>query len=186
MKYLQRYVSVLVLISSFVINISCVSDVDFDQTQDVVFNQTVDASLIFFTIETSDFENVNTEEAVVTVRDSTRLEFLDNTFIRENLIEVTLNFQVDNTFGQSLVNHATFLNNAGQEQFVVEFEIMSSPDGSVQRTEFTQVLSQEDIQALRNSIRLANEVVVMTDGTPVSGVLSLQSKATYKLEFSDL
>ena len=186
MKYLQRYLIVFVLITSFVINVSCVSDVDFDQTQDVVFNQTVDASLIFFTIDTADFENVNTEDAIITVRDSTRLEFLDDTFIRENLIEVTLDFQVDNTFGQSLVNRATFLNNAGQEQFVVEFEIMSSPDGSVRRTEFTQVLSQEDIQALSNSIQLANEVVFMTNGAPINGELSLQSKAIYKLEFSDL
>ncbi len=186
MKYLQRYLSIVVLIAIFSISISCVDDVDFDQTQDVVFNQTVDASLIFFTIDTTDLENVNTEEAVVTVRDSTRLEFLDDDYIRENLLEVTLDFQVDNTFGQSLVNRAVFLNNAGQEQFVVEFEIISSPDGSVQRTEFTQVLSQEDIIAISNSIQIANEVIFTTNGASLNGELSLQSKALYKLEFSDL
>ncbi|MFC4634937.1 hypothetical protein ACFO3O_13535 [Dokdonia ponticola] len=186
MKYLQQYLSIVVLITSCFISTSCVNDVDFDQTQDVVFNQTVDASLIFFTIDTSDFENVNTEEAVVTVRDTTRLEFLNDDFIRENLIEVTLDFQVDNTFGQSLVNRAAFLNNAGQEQLVIEFDIISSPDGSVQQTLYTQVLSQEDIEAISNSIQLANEVVVTTNGASLNGELSLQSKAIYTLEFSDL
>jgi len=186
MKYLQRYLSMVVLLIALSVSISCVDDVDFDQTQDVVFNQTVDASLIFFTIDTTDLESVNTEEAIVTVRDTTRLEFLNDTFIRENLIEVTLDFQVDNTFGQSAINRAAFLNNAGQEQFVVEFEISSSPDGSVQRTAFTQVLSQEDIIAISNSIQLANEVVFTTNGASLNGELSLQSKALYKLEFSDL
>lgn len=186
MKYLQRYLGIVVLITISLVSLSCVNDVDFDQTQDVVFNQTVDASLIFFTINTSDLENVNTEEAVITVRDTTRLEFLNDDFIRENLLEVVLDFQVDNTFGQSLVNRASFLNNAGQEQLVVEFEINSSPDGSVQRTVFTQVLSQGDIEAISNSIQLANEVIFTTNGAPLNGELSLQSKALYTLEFSDL
>lgn len=186
MKYVQRCISVVVFMISFLGCVSCVSDVDFDQTQDVVFNQTVDASLIFFTLDTSDFESVDTQEATITVRDTTRLEFLNDDFIRENLREVTLDFLVDNSFGQSLVNRAAFLNNEGQEQLVVFFEITSSPDGSVQRTEFTEVLSEEDIQAIGNSIQLANEVILTTNGAPINGELSLQSKAIYKLEFSDL
>lgn len=186
MKYVQRYISVVLLVISFLGCISCVSDVDFDQTQDVVLSPTVDASLIFFTLDTSDFENVDTQETTIIVRDTTRLEFLNDDFIRENLLEVTLDFRVDNTFGQSLINRASFLNEAGQEQFVVAFEISSSPDGSVQRTEFTQVLSEEDIQAISNSIQLANDVILTTNGAPINGELSLQSKAVYTLEFSDL
>ncbi|WP_299676843.1 hypothetical protein [uncultured Dokdonia sp.] len=176
----------MALITSFFICTSCVSDVDFDQAQDVVISPTVDASLIFFTLDTSDFETVDTQEVIITARDTTRLEFLDDDFIRENLKEVTLDFQVDNTFGQSLVNRASFLNGGGQEQFVVFFEITSSTDGSVQRTEFTQVLSEEDIQAISNSRILANEVILTTNGAPINGELSLQSKVLYSLEFSDL
>ncbi|MFT5891030.1 MAG: hypothetical protein ACI9Y7_001129 [Dokdonia sp.] len=186
MKYFQRCLSVVVLITTFSICVSCVSDVDFDQTQDVVLSPTVDASLIFFTLDTSDFENVDTQEVVLTVRDTTRLEFLDDDYIRENLKEVILDFQVDNTFGQSLVNRTAFINGGGQEQLVIFFEITSSPDGSVQRTEFNQVLSEEDILAISNSRLLANEVILTTNGAPINGELSLQSKAIYKLEFSDL
>ncbi|WP_299763232.1 hypothetical protein [uncultured Dokdonia sp.] len=186
MKYYLLYIRVMVLTISLFLCVSCVSDVDFDQTQDIVLSPTVDASLIFFTLDTSDFESVDTQEAVVTVRDTTRLEFLDDDFIRENLREVTLDFQVDNTFGQSLVNRAAFLNGDGEEQFVVIFEIISSTDGSVQRTEFTQVLSEEDIQAISNANQLANEVILTTNGASINGELTLQSKAIYALEFSDL
>ena len=186
MKYFLRYVSVITLITSVLLYTSCVDDVDFDQTQDIVLSPTVDASLIFFTMDTSDFESVDTQDVMITLRDTTRLEFLNDDFIREKLIEVTLDFQVDNTFGQSLVNRAAFINNAGEEQFVVFFDIISSPDGSVQRTEFTQVLSEEDIQAISNANQLANEVILTTNGASINGELSLQSKAVYKLEFSDL
>lgn len=186
MKNPLLYLKVVALITTFFICVSCVDDVDFDQTQDIVISPTVDASLIFFTIDTSDFESVDTQEAIITVRDTTRLEFLNDDFIRENLKEVTLNFQVDNTFGQSLVNRAAFINNAGDEQFVVSFEIASSPDGSVQRTEFTQVLDEEDIQAISNANQLANEVILTTNGASINGELTLQSKALYSLEFSDL
>lgn len=186
MKYFQRCLSAVVLITAFSVCISCVSDVDFDQTQDVVLSPTVDASLIFFAIDTSDFENVDTELAVIRISDTTRLEFLNDSFIRENLKEVTLDFRVDNTFGQSLVNRAAFIDDDGQEQFVVFFEIASSSDGTVQRTEFTQVLSEDDILAISNSRFLANEVILTTNGASINGELSLQSKAIYELEFSDL
>ena len=186
MKYYLLTIRVVALTFSLLLFVSCVSDVDFDQTQDVTITPTVDASLIFFTIDTSDFESVDTEEAVITVRDTTRLEFLNDDFIRENLREVTLDFQVDNTFGQSLVNRVAFMNNAGEEQLVVLFEITSSPDGSVQRTEFTQVLNEDDIQAISNANQLANEVILMTNGASINGELSLQSKALYSLDFSDL
>ncbi len=186
MKYIYRPIGVLILFSFFMTYISCVSDVDFDQTQDVVLSPIAVTDLIFFNLDTSDFVNVNTQDVVLTVRDTTRLEFLDDDFIRENLIEITLDFQVDNSFGQSLINRAAFLNNSGQEQYVVEFEIIPSQDGSLQRTLFTQVASQEDIQAISNSNQLANEVTIMTNGASINGELTLQSKAEYVLEFSDL
>jgi len=75
MKYYLLYIRVMVLAISLFLCVSCVSDVDFDQTQDIVLSPTVDASLIFFTLDTSDFESVDTQEAVVTVRDTTRLEW---------------------------------------------------------------------------------------------------------------
>lgn len=186
MKYIYRLTGAFLLLLFLMTYTSCVSDVDFDQTQDVILTPTAVTDLIFFNLDTSDFENVDSQDVVLTVRDTTRLEFLDDDFIRENLIEITLDFQADNSFGQSLVNRAAFLSSSGEEQYVIEFEINPSQDGSLQRTLFTQVVSQEDIQAISNSNQLANEVTLMTNGASINGELILQSKAVYALEFSDL
>ena len=48
------------------------------------------------------------------------------------------------------------------------------------------ILSEEDIEAIRNSIQLVNEVTLFTNGVVNEGVLTLQSKAIYSLELSDL
>ncbi|MEP0264466.1 hypothetical protein [Dokdonia sp.] len=186
MKHTFQLLGVLILTLFFTAYTSCVSDVDFDQTQDVVISPNAVTDLIFFNLDTSDFENVDTPEIELSVQDTTRLEFLNDDFIRENLIEITLDFQVDNSFGQSLVNRAAFINSAGVEQYVVEFEIVASPDGTLQRTLFTEVISLEDIQAISNSSQIANEVTLTTNGASINGELIFQSKATYALEFSDL
>lgn len=161
---------------------SCVSELDFDQVNEIVITPKVDLDLIFLNLETEDFIDAdNTVEGVV-VRDTTRLEFLNDAVVRENLKEIEFTFTAENTFPQAAMNRAQFLNNAGVLQYELFFDIEPSPDGNLVVTTLVEVLSEVEIEALRNSIQVVNEVIVEVNGSPIEGQLSIQSKALYSLE----
>jgi hypothetical protein len=173
-------------LSLLVLATSCVSDIDTDRVDEIVLSPRVDADLVFFTISASDFETANTNTAQLVVRDTTRLEFLDDNVVQENLKEIELTYRSDNTFDSALINRSLFLDNTGAIQYEVNFPISASQNGEVATTRYQVILSEEDIEAIRNSIQLVNEVTLFTNGVVNEGVLTLQSKAIYSLELSDL
>jgi hypothetical protein len=165
---------------------SCSSDLDFDQADDIVLSPRVDADLVFFTLGTETFIDASIPDTTIVVRDTTRLEFLDDSFVRDNIKEIELTFQVDNSFLQSFTNRSVFLNENGIPQYMLEFTVAPSTDGSVTRTTIIEELSENELEAIRNSIQLANEITLNTNGSFIDGTISLQSKAIYALEIEDL
>ena len=165
---------------------SCVSDIDFDQGEDIILSQEVDLDLIFFSLDQSNFEGANTDEQSRTARDTTRLEFLNDAVFQENLKQIEFTFKVENTFGQSLINRSRFLNDAGMLQYEIVFDIPASMDGEVVETIIIENLTQEEIDALRRSIQVVSDVSIQINNAPIEGTAIVQSKALYFLEFSDL
>ncbi len=186
MGYYRRINFVIVLLLQLLVVASCVSDIDLDRIDEVVLTPRIDADLVFFTLSASDFETANTNTAQLVVRDTTRLEFLDDNVVQENLKEIELTYRSDNTFNSALINRSLFLDDAGVIQYEVSFPINASQNGEVATTRYQVILSEEDIEAIRNSIQLVNEVTLFTNGIVSEGVLTLQSKAVYSLELSDL
>ena len=165
--------------------VSCVSDVDLDRVDEIVLTPRVDADLVFFTLNATDFQSVSSGAAQVVVRDTTRLEFLDDNVVQEYLKEIELTYRCDNTFNAALINRSLFLDDAGVIQYEISFPITASQDGEVVTTTYQEVLSQEDIEGIRNAIQLVNEVTLFTNGLPYNGALTVESKAIYSLELSD-
>jgi len=165
---------------------SCASDLDFDQADDVILTPNVEADLVLFTLGTETFIDASIPDTTLVVRDTTRLEFLDDSFVRDNIKEMELTFQVDNTFNQSFTNRSVFLNSNGVEQYILEFSVAGSSDGTTARTTVIEILDENELEAIRNSIQLANELTLTTNGSFIDGVISLQSKVLYSLEISDL
>jgi hypothetical protein len=151
-----------------------------------VLTPRVDADLVFFTLGTETFIDASIPDTTVVVRDTTRLEFLDDSFVRDNIKQITLTFQVDNSFAQSFTNRSAFLNENGEPQYILEFSVAGSTDGSAARTTIVEELDENELEAIRNSIQLANEINLNTNGSFIDGILSLQSKALYSLELDDL
>jgi len=166
--------------------ISCSSELDFDQADDIVLSPRIDADLVFFSLGTDTFIDVSIPDTTIVVRDTTRLEFLDDSFIRDNIREIEFTFQVDNSFLQSFSNRSIFLNENGVPQYMLEFTVAPSPDGSSIRTTIVEQVNEIELEAILNSIQVANEIQLNTNGQFIDGVISLQSKALYALEISDL
>lgn len=181
----KRFIILIIAVSCISLT-SCVDDVDFDQADDIVFTQQVEADLIFFNLNTDDFINESARDTTFVVRDTTRLEFLEVDFLRDNITEVVFRFDVENSFAQSFTNRAVFINNDGAPQYAIEFGVAPSPDGSVNTTTIIEQLNQEEIQALFNATRVVNELELNTNGLFIDGTVSLQSKALYSFELNDL
>lgn len=164
---------------------ACSSDLDFDQADEIVLSPEVAADLIFFTLGTETFINASIPDTTVIVQDTTRLEFLDDSFVRENVRNIEFNFEVDNSFAQSFSNRSIFLNDANAPQYVLEFTIAASPDGTPVRTTIIEQINENELEAILNATKVANEVQLQTNGLFIEGSIRLQSKALYSLEIDD-
>lgn len=180
-----RIFDVILFLFCFGFICSCSSELDFENVNDIAVTPQVDADLVFFTLGTEAFINTSIPDTTLVVRDTTRLEFLDDDFIRDNIQEIKFTFQVDNSFAQSFSNQSIFLNENGVAQYMLEFAIAPSLDGFPARTSIVVQLDENELQAILNSIQVVDEVRLNTNEQFIDGELSLQSKAVYSLEFKD-
>lgn len=183
-SYLNRRFLVGAL--GLIICVSCVKDVDFDQTEEIVLSPQVDLDLVFFDLDTNNFVEVESGDPIPVIRDTTRLEFLDDDFVRDNLRQIDFVFRYDNSFSQVFEHRAHFLNDLDEVQYAVTFDVSASPDGMATTTLFTQTVAEPDLDAIRNSIKMLIELTLVPNGNPIVGELRHQSKAVYSLEFDDL
>lgn len=186
MLHYPSYLKFFALSALIVVSVSCSSELDFDRSEEIILSPRFDLDLIFFSLETPDFEDQEVVDAQIMVRDTTRLEFLDDVVIQENLKEIEFQYIVRNSFAQSLINTSRFLNDEGTVLYEIAFPVNSSSTGEEVVTNFIQLVPEQDIEAIRNSIQLVNEVTLNTNGELVSGVFVLQSRALYSLEFTEL
>lgn len=94
----MKNISYLIVVLCIFMIASCSSELDFDQANDIVLTPEIEADLIFFNLGTDNFLDTTTQDTTFVVRDTTRLEFLDDSFIRESVKEIEFRFQVDNSF----------------------------------------------------------------------------------------
>jgi len=166
--------------------LSCVDDVDFDQANDFEITPVVNLALVFFDVEGNDFINANTQEFIPVLRDTTRLEFLDDEFFRDDVTRIDFVFEYENTFNRSFTSRAVFISNDNEERFEFNLSAEASPDGTPQITRLEQTVTGDDLMAIQNSISLVVELTPDNGIPPVDGTLNFRSRAVYFLEIGDL
>ena len=112
----SRYIIVLVMLCLCFNLSSCVDDVDFEQGEAFTFYQNNTISLVFFEVDDLDFTNPVNNGYVI---DVTRLDFLDDGFIQENLVALELYIEYNNTFSQDFNTTLTFLSEADEEKYPI-------------------------------------------------------------------
>jgi len=91
---LKRY---LLLIFSLSTLYSCVDNLNFDQIE-YSANPVFNSPIISFDLNQNNFIDPNTNTDIPTVLDVTDFTYLDNSFVRDNLEKVELNFEINNQF----------------------------------------------------------------------------------------
>jgi len=162
---------------------SCVKDVDLNQAKDIGLKPKLQIDLLTFDVNETDFVDTLTNQKKTIIRDTVRLEFLDDSYIQDDLVEVEFSFKYINSFPQSFHNKISFLSENNSAQHVVEFNINPGDINNPSVTEVIDLIEFDQIQVIRRSIKMAVEIEVLPGNEPFNGEMKFQSKGLYSFEF---
>ncbi|HET8754198.1 MAG TPA: hypothetical protein VFM59_07530 [Salinimicrobium sp.] len=161
---------------------SCVKDVDIDQAEEIFIPPEVAVDLVYSTLSPSHFSN-SVPSAPLVVSDTTRLDFLDDDYIKNSLVRAELNFKYTNTFPQAFTSTISFLSENNSKKYSFEIQIPAGSAASPQIVDHIEIIEGSAIKAIRKSIKLSIKVEMHPNTSPVSGELQLKSKGFFKFEF---
>ncbi len=179
---IPKFLHILPLVAVLVVASGCVRDVDVDQAEEIVIPPSAALDLVYFTLDSTHFEQRNTAGPFV-ARDVVRLEFLDDDYIRDGLVRADYNFIYTNTFEFPIKNTVHFLSENDVVKYRLNFEI---PAGSLETPatiNYTEIINEDRIEGIRESIKMIITLEMQAPAPPSEGSLKLKSKAFYDFEF---
>ncbi|WP_299129296.1 hypothetical protein [uncultured Winogradskyella sp.] len=178
---------VLILFGALATSLSCISDVDFNQADELLLAPVIESSIIHTEQAASHFlENGN---ELVVVRDSIgNIEIFEDEFVINNLIRAELFFEVTNSINRSFSLQLNFLDENEEVQHTLTFDADASPNGNDIITNYEENFEDDSLNALKTTRIIAVEIRLnpsddgsMLDENSMGRVL-LQSKGVFYLE----
>jgi len=173
---------ILLLLFSVVI-FSCVKGVDLDQTEEIALTPDLQVSLLVFDVTSTDFIDKDTGEFTAVIRDTVRLEFLDDSYIQDDLNNVEFSFRYTNSFPQLFRNKISFLSENDRVQHSLQFEIIKGEKDNPAVTEWIEFIENERIDVIKKSIKMVVEIEVFPNEDTFEGELKFESKGLFSFEF---
>lgn len=159
---------------------SCVKDVDLDQAKEIVIPPKAALDLVFFTLTREDFEG--DQNSPLMASDFTRLDFLDDDYIQNNLVRADFNFRFTNSFEREFVAVIRFLSEGNAVQHEILIPIPAGTGASPAKVDFWDIINKDQIAKVRRSIKVSVEISTYNSAFG-EGELNLKSKAFYYFEF---
>ena len=156
---------------------SCFKHVDFNQIEDFSAKPIFESSLVYFTLNQIDFfDVVNSVEVVAPIDDTSGFTILKSKFVKDNLIETELNFEVNNQFDRRFTVNITFLDDNDVETHRFNPMIVTKNNQSFKQKEIIIIAGNEQF-LLSTKVRVSIELSPSTDGSV------LDPNIEQKLEF---
>ena len=78
---------------------SCIQNLDFNQVEDITAEPVFKSSLVYFTLnQITFFDRINSLEIVTPISKNSKFLSLNSSFVRNNLVKVQLDFEINNQF----------------------------------------------------------------------------------------
>jgi len=183
MSFVKLLKTPILLLLFSVVMISCVKGVDLDQTEEIALTPDLQVSLLVFDVTSVDFKDKDTGEFTPIIRDTVRLEFLDDSYIQDDLVTVEFSFKYTNSFPQSFRNKISFLSENDRLQHSVIFDIAEGNKDAPAVTDWVDFIENERIDLIKNSIKMVVEIEVIPNQNPIEGELKFESKGFFSFEF---
>lgn len=162
--------------------LGCSEQVDFDQANEVSLTSTQDIDLVYFTLSQDTFVDGTGQLQQTGVVEAVKLDFLDDPFFQNHLIKIVFAFKMTNTFPQDLTAVIKFNDSTGVTRESIALEAAGSPDGTEVISEYEVVKEGAAIDNITNADNVLVEYYLNTDGSPIVGSLTFESKAAYTVE----
>ncbi|WP_010230154.1 hypothetical protein [Gillisia marina] len=173
---------ILLLLFSVVLH-SCVKGVDLDQTEEIALTPDLQVSLLVFDVTNVDFKDQESGAFTPIIRDTVRLEFLDDSYIQDDLVTVEFSFKYTNSFPQPFRNKISFLSENDRVQRSVSFDIAEGNKDNPAITDWIEFIENERIDVIKKSIKMVVEIEVLPNQNPFDGELKFESKGLFSFEF---
>lgn len=162
---------------------SCFADVDFGQSENITLEPDLEVDLLYYKLNELDFLDSETNEYSSTIRDTVRLEFLDDDYIQDGLVYAAFRFRHENRFPYLINTNIRFLSASGRSQFNITYTIPEGTLTSPAIVDTVHVMQGNDINKVRRSIQVVVEHEIVGADKAIQGELDLQSKGLFKFEF---
>jgi hypothetical protein len=146
-----------------VLTISCVKDVDFDQTRDIEFETVFQASVLHFNVTTSSFlDEFNNE--VLFLSDTTELPIFSGSQNENYLKQVDFIYKIKNTFNRELSVQLEFLKVNNELVYIFDAMIIPSNMNDFQQT---QTVFEENIPSIVQSEKVVINIIMQSSSQPL-------------------
>lgn len=179
----SRSIRILVFLILTLGILSCVKDIDLDQAEDITLKPDLQVDLLILNVKGSDFTNPESGLPRTIIRDTVRLEFLDDDYIQEDLRQVELRFRFTNTFSNSFSSNIYFFSESNDLQHQIDFIVGGGDKNAPVVTEIIDLTEENDIGRIRRTIEMVVEIEVLSGEAPLDGNLKFQSKGLFSFQF---
>jgi hypothetical protein len=183
MKLKKIPIFVLSLLVLFLV--SCIRDTDFDQASDITATPIVELDLIYFTLDASDFFDSITNTPRLTLRDTTRIDFLDETDFQESLLRAEFLFEFTNSIPRQFDVDFQFLSVANDTTYTTSTSVLAGTEQNPVETTFIENVERPEVFDLTSAEKVVVSVTIPSSSEALEGELNLKSKATYYLEITE-
>jgi len=157
---------------------SCSSDLDFEQADDFNIQPVFTTNLAYLKGEASDFVSDGVETPVFSY--TSNVDFLDNSFVEDDLIKAELYFRIKNTIPRAYVFNVTFLDENNSPIHSIRMDVPAY-SGTEVVFEKKETFASANIDIIKNTTKMVFSVLMQT-GPPLTatspGRIELSSSIT--------
>ena len=125
--------------------LSCSQPLDFKQLEEYKIMPSISSSLVYFSIDASNFNTIISGiPAATEVNETTDFKLLENSFIKQNLVQLDFNFEIKNEF-----NHV----------FLLDINLLDAQSNTIHK-----VFDEFEISG--NALKISEEVVLIIKDFP--------------------
>ncbi|MDG5492488.1 hypothetical protein [Psychroserpens sp. SPM9] len=185
MKRFKKVVFGLICLMLIFLN-SCVSDVDFDQTENILPTPVFESSLMYSNLEAPNFIDEATQQEVIILTDTTRLEYINSDFFVDQLIKTNLNFQFANSLDRHFSIDFEFVNDADELRYLAEIEVPPGQPNAPSVVVSNFLIEEPELSVFEEATKLIFKITLPPSTNPIDtntlGRLELDSKVTFYFE----
>jgi hypothetical protein len=163
-------------------SISCSSDLDFSQTDDLVLTPVVVANFVSFDIQASQFVFNGVELSVA--EGELNFDAFQDAYFNESLVRADFYFEINNTIARDYDINLYLLDSSDAVLYTITFTVPAYT-GTENLVTKTEIFEDSNLELLKNTSKIAFDIT-MQSGTTLTedseGSITMRSNATVYLE----